>query len=389
MTPRHLFRYLLVFLLLCSGIVDAGAQAVANAPAPTQQQIDEAAELKEIRRLAAAALYEEAIVRATIAIETTAQPNKDLYYLRGYSRRYLSQYEKAIEDLQDLGNYKLIGNWPKSDEMVSYLKGGIATRPPHKHLLQLENGTWIHIYYGEENEFTRNVIRDATQGFQAAIQFFGVQPRDVSVFLFTETEYDKFEAFQKAVLGRLLTSWIRVYANQGSIVVSQKNGLGKVFEPETPRMLEFVTHEFSHLLVIQILGRYPKDFPNWMIEGIANVGASTVLPTFADGNDRGMRYLLQQDAILPLEEVTSRQLWAIAIDRTWVKGEKGSPYAQGFHMTRYLQMRLARAGKSDFLLSVRRLKSFDLALKENLNLTPQQFYDDWFQFLEDQSAISP
>ena len=77
------------------------------------------------------------------------------------------------------------------------------------------------------------------------------------------------------------------------------------------------------------------------------------------------------------------------MDKTKVKGEEGSPYMQGLHMTRYLQMRLDRAGKSDFLMDVRRLQSFDLALKENLDLTPQQFYDEWFQFLEDQSASTP
>ncbi len=386
MTFRHLLRHFLVLIALCLGITNARPQPAANAPAPTQQQIDEAAELKEIRRLAATTFYDGALVRATVAIEKTPQPNKDLYYLRGYCRRHLSQYEKAIEDLQDLGDYKLVGNWPTAAKMVSDLKECIAARPPHERLVQLENGTWIHIYYGQENAFTRNAIRDAAQGFEEASQFFGVKTSDASVFLFTEAEYDQFEAFQMAVFGHLITPWMRVFQHQGSMVISQKNGLGKVLEPDTPRMPEFIVHEFSHLLVAQIVGRYPKDFPNWMIEGIANVGATTVVPDFAAKNDRTMRRLLQQDAIFPLNEVTSPKLWAVAIDKTWVKGDKGSPYDQGFHMTRYLQMRLARAGKSDFLMDVRRLQSFDLALKENLGLTPEQFYENWLQFLEDSNA---
>ncbi len=383
MIPRHLFRCLLVFIALCFGTANARAQPAANTPAQTQQQIDDAAELEAITQLAADAFYAEAIVRATIAIEETPQPDKALFYLRGYSRQYLSQHEKSIEDVKDLGDYKPVGTkWPKAAAIVRYCQRCIAVRPPHKNLVQLENGTWIHIYYGEENQFTRNAMRDAAQGFQAASQFFGVRTSDVSVFLFTEAEHDQFQAFHKAAYNYVGTPWVQVFYRMGSIVMSQKNALGTVFEPDTPRMLEFVTHESSHLLVAQILGRYPVDFPNWMIEGIANVGASTVLPKMIERNDKGMRALLKQDAIFSLEDMTVPAKWAIAIDKTFVKGEKGSPYGQGLHMTLYLQTLLARADKADFLMDVRRLKSFDLALKENLGLTPQQFYDDWFQFLE-------
>ena len=388
MTFRPLFNALLVCALIYLGAPLAGAQTAANAT--SRQAKDDAAELQAIKQLVNDALYEEALVRATVAIETTAQPDRELFYLRGYARHYLSLYEKSIEDVKDLGGYKPVGDkWPTASDIVIYCKRCIAARPPHEKLVQLENGTWIHIYYGEENEFTRNAMRDAAQGFLAASRFFGVQTRDVSAFLFTENEYDQFMAFQKATRGSLLTSWIQVYYRQGSMVISQKNALGKVFEANTPRMLKYITHEFSHLLVAQIIGRYPKDFPNWMVEGIANVGATTVDPDLTPTNDKAMRYLLKQDAIFPLDEVTSPKLWAIAVEDTWVKGEKGSPYAQGLHMTRYLQMLLARVGKSDFLLSVRRLKSFDLALKKNLNLTPQQFYNDWFQFLENQSTSTP
>ena len=63
----------------------------------------EAAELTEIRQLAADALYEEAVVRATFAIENTPQPDRELFYLRGYARHYLSRYEKSIEGRERFG----------------------------------------------------------------------------------------------------------------------------------------------------------------------------------------------------------------------------------------------------------------------------------------------
>ena len=342
MFPRQLFNGFLVFAALCLGIINAHAQTGADVAAQTQQEI-EAAELTEIRQLAADALYEEAVVRATVAIENTAQPDRELFYLRGYARHYLSRYEKSIEDVKDLGDYKPVGDkWPKASSIVRYCERCIAARPPNKHLLQLLNGTWIHIYYGEENEFTRNATRDAAQGFQAASQFFGVKTSDVSLFLFTEAEHDQFVAFKKASLNSSYIPWAQLFYSLGSIVLSQKSDLGEVLKADTP-LLKSITHEFSHVLVAQIVGRYPKLLPPWMTEGIANVGAATVDPNLFSTNDRIMRYLLKQDAIFPMQDVTKD--WGALMDKTKVKGEEGSPYMQGLHMTRYLQMRLARAGK--------------------------------------------
>ncbi len=367
-----------------------GFGAVAQAQEPTKPLMDRDGkpvppEVKQVMDLLTAGHFEESIEKTTLALSDPATADPRMRYWRGYAYRSIGRLDDAIKDFEPLGDFSA---WPPyhqtASEAAAKLRAIIALRPPHEEVIRVADKVVFRVFYGENTAFTRTVLAALPKGYNAATTFLERGVEETPVFIFSKGEYPEFVKFLTAFSGPP-RSFSRAVAANETIVISQRNALGEVYDSYASYLPYIVAHEMAHIMLRRTIGTI-KDLPTWFDEGQATIVGSVLHPRWNAGNDLQIQQLLQAGQILPLEEVTNPSKFYETVGLHEEGQSKGDPYPQGYNMTRYLGKILKGGKLSSFLHLVSDKGSFNAAVKESTSLTMPEFYASWLQSVKDAST---
>ena len=284
--------------------------------------------------------------------------------------------DDAKKDFEPLGDFTISPKFLPASAQLAQVNELLALRPAHQYLVQQDGKVLFRVYSSEDDDFLHAVLDALPQGYRAASAFTGLQTDDVPIFVFNTAHFADFTAFFGKLSGKPVRTWFRSVTLSGSITVSQKSETGQPRAANDPKMVRTLSHEMTHQLIRGLLGnRTPM--PNWFTEGIAQVCEGLAAPEVYTQNDKLMQKLVAQNAILPLNLILSNNDFHDTVDAMRAGTQKGSPYAQGLHMTRYLVTLLGKESVPEFLQAIAQKGSFEAALQATTGLNMEQFYAAW------------
>jgi hypothetical protein len=332
-------------------------------------------EVKELIKFWSLGRYDDLIERATQIMAEAKTPDPMVAYWRGYAEKKISWLDAALKDLKPLGEYAAWPKYPLASSMVNDIEEALAHRPPLEYAMKIDGVVVFRVYFRNNDDFTRNIMDSLPQGYEVATRFVHKKATEIPVFIFNEGEYDDFYKFMMAFSG-VPHKWHKVLAAHGAIIIGQRSGYDKVTAGDIKTMPNTIGHEMTHVLMRRQLAKV-KDTPTWFIEGTAQMVAATLSPEQFLANDQRIKRLVQQNALLPLEQLTKYQDFHGNVDQQQEGTTKANPYAQGMSMTRYLGFILKGGKLSDFLDMMEKKGDFEGALKELSGMTYQEFFDSW------------
>ncbi|BCM91415.1 hypothetical protein IAD21_03287 [Abditibacteriota bacterium] len=391
-------RFPLILTVLCLLGVSVGAQTVLTPVAPAEVQTSlpvlvehSTPELNHIRELFVQGLYLQLIERTTDALDkgkTEAlaknevdKPDPELLYWRGFARRRCGLFKDALADLQSLGNMTGYANFVTAAQLTTEIGLLLEQRPPNEYDIRNDSKVIFRVYYNEDDEFLRTVLDALPKGYTAASSFIGLQADEIPIFVFNSAHYSQFVKFFTTLSDGPLQGWWRIGNRNGTITISQNNLLESPLPSNYPDMARLMSHEMTHLLIYRIVGDL-KDFPTWFNEGTARCGEGVYEPEFYIQNDRKIRQLLAQNAILSLNQIVSPSGFYYSVDQMKKGTQPCDAYAQGFSMTRYLGV-LLKGEKLRYFLNDIQEKGFEAVLKTGTGMTSDEFYQSWLDEIND------
>jgi hypothetical protein len=358
-------------------VVRKSPGAAATGGAATQEAAERpiSGKLPRIIKLWNQGDFDELITLANRELAGSETPNPDVTYWRAYANWKLGRLDEAYKDFASLGDFDRWGKLGNASKLAAQMRDAIALRPAREHPVTVGEKTAFKVYYSEKTAFVEAVLEALPQGYQLGTELLHKEVAEIPVFIFDEAEYESFVEF----MGRFATDpgkRAHFMSVNGSIIISQRNRVGDVVEPDIDTLPETITHEMTHVLMRRVLGKI-KDLPNWFTEGSAEMTAAARTPARHQLNDKRVKRLLADGAILPLEQLKSHGSFHDAVEQRGDGLSKASPYAQGMSMTRYLGYLLKGVKFADFLALTRKRRSFEVALTESTGMTVDQFFDSW------------
>ncbi len=345
-------------------------------------------ELNNIRDLFRKGLHREVIEKTTLLLEAEAKPDPELLYWRGSSRKYCGLFEDAKKDLKPLGNVTGWKSFFTASQLVEGLDTLMQQRPPNEYDIKNGDKVMFRVYYGDDDQFFHTVVDALPQAYRAASSFIGLQGDEIPVFVFNSAHYQQFVKFYTTFNnGGEPQGWWRLLTHNGTISISQSNALEAPLPSNCPSMARLLSHEITHQLTRRIVGNL-KDFPNWFSEGAAQCGEGVCDPRAYSQNDRRMRQLIQQNAILPLDQLVASTAFHNAVDQLKKGKQKGDAYAQAFSMTRYLGHLLHGKKLRSLLDDSEARQSFATTLKLQTGMSMDEFYQSWLRAIT-LTALTP
>lgn len=247
--------------------------------------------------------------------------------------------------------------WQLTDER------GAVTLTPRETLLWLDDdhpwrtltaeGVYLHWYNGS-NSFAQQLLDAAIESQNRLATDLGIAPAERSdVYI-----YDSTEAMRDAILFEAQWTGALAYYQHNVILIGVNiNNL--------EWGLETVAHEFTHILVHNLVSHCYASLPTWLDEGIA---------VYAEKEDHAYEEDLVNGAVRNNSLFTLRSLSAgFSEDPTRAR----LAYAQSYSVVNYLVDTYGRDKLNEFMLAFQSGAREETALREVYGLTPAELENGW------------
>jgi hypothetical protein len=307
-----------------------------------------------------------------------------LFYWRGAAAYEIGWLGMAEADLMRARAILMEAGGPVTEEALSAIQKIKTLTPPRVREVRSGGFVVFRVYYMRSDAVTSAIIDMLPTAYQVSRSMFGSDVIETPVYIFDN--YQQFYQFYVTRSSRPPGSWVRAAGERGTFYFTLQDATGKVsFDPKDNDLRSTVAHEFNHVLLHRAMGTADRELPKWFTEGLAMVAGAQVVPEDITRNERVVARLFAGNALTDpqiLENPTSFR------DHTEIGKavrEQGggqvapSPYAQAFHMTRYLLRRMKPDQLPQFLNRVRDKRNFPEVFQEEFGMTLPDFYRQWEQ----------
>lgn len=315
----------------------------------------------------------DAIIAKTTELKQIGYADPKLAYFRGYAEWNLGRLEAARTDLEPLKDFQPWPKWPVASELLQKVQT-CQSLFPHTEIIKHEGQVRCRVYYDEETDWVRAVIKLLPQAQDISDSLYKTKLDEASVFCTVDQDHSR--AFVALHEGMKLSSWAWAMHYRGIALFSQWQGNGKSAPDVQSRYLRTaIPHEYSHLTMFRIVG-HPV-VPAWLDEGMAMVAGSQAVPEDIKSDDVAMQAQFAKGQILLLETLADRQAFNAAEEERQGNYEGASPYTQGFHMTRFLLASIKQHQFLQFLNKYAETGDLEKAFSEVFGFTEQEFFQAW------------
>jgi hypothetical protein len=230
--------------------------------------------------------------------------------------------------------------------------------------IQVNSPHFYFKFHKSDRLYIDRIIDRAETLYEKVTQDIGLVPEEpIGVIMaFTEEEFNQFQSEDAG-----LPDWaVGVAYPELNLMVIRSPRLiaaGSIANP-----LETFTHELTHLILGKQFGEHP--IPRWLNEGLAMYEAYEWNPS---------QYLLMARAVL-----SGRVLSLDRLTRSFVgeSFEVELAYLQSYSLVNYLISTYGREKFRAFVLRLARGQSFEEALNQTFQLSPQSFEAGWKRHLK-------
>ena len=360
----------------------AAPNSVSDAPANDPL----APELKQLAAWYGRGFYDDMVHRADELIGDDDGKVVDgrLLFWRGKAFQRLGWWPEAINDLtraQKMGVQGASGGGSVAEALAKIARLQ-ALMPPLTDEIRDGNDVVFRVYYSSDNAFTRDIVASLPRAYRVSRAMFGTDVLATPVFIFDS--YPQFRAFYTERSGKPPGSWVWAAGSLDGLYFSQQGPDGKTVAANDPDYARAtIPHEFNHAMLHHLMGTTP--LPRWFEEGLAQVAGGQVVAREEPYNDYSIARLFAANALVPPAQLEQDASFGAHTEVGAQMGREGagliapSPYAQSYHMTRYLLSNLKRGDLPKFLNLVRDNNSFSRAFATQFGATVPQFYQSWYE----------
>lgn len=373
---------LLLVLTLCGGVA-ARAQEAATPPAPIVASDALADDLKEYGTLFERGFGDELIYKINAKIaEMGGAPDPRLLYFRGLAYHRLGWFDDAKADLEIAQAAKIVelpGGFP-TQRGLNAIKRFATTMPPKMEEIRQGDRVLFRLHYFNMEGGTATVQGLLPEAHRINSEMFGSDLRATTVLVFDTRE--QFHAFDTMLTGKEEKRswvWAKSWGNFVLICLQAPDG-NSISLKNHDHFVSTIVHEINHVMFRRLMGWSSQ--PGWFKEGLAQCAESQIRASFVDRNQRILKRLFENDALLSLEQLTGASYAEqTELGLTMLKGDdrKSAPdtYAQSYGLTKYLLDHISTAQLQSFLNRDRESKDFEGAFKDEFGMTPEQLDGMW------------
>jgi len=326
----------------------------------------------DLEALARQGRYDEVIAAATQQLQSAAQPDKRLLYLRGYCAFHSARFELAEEDLSPLGDYAPGDKWPQASLLASRLGKLRALRPETVQEIRRGERCIFRLYYEEANPWTQSIVGLLPEAYDKVCGFYGVELGETSVVVFsTGTRYYEFFTALAGCGCVRPMAWQWASGGPGELLFCQHDADGsQTTPPGSAYQRSVVAHEFAHLALQRQLGAV--GVPPWLNEGLAMACGALLSPDEYARNDASITGIMLDQKELPLSALRDGR-------RFYQLPNAAVAYAQSFALVRFLESEFGHERLLQVLSLLCEGNSTDEALKEACGMDSEAFYRQWHE----------
>ncbi len=383
--PR-LFPFLLSSLLLLAPAANAqfAPSSVQSAVAPDPLNPILAQMNRDFKR----GFYDDIVRRADELLDGTdeaAPKSADprLFYWRGLTFYQLAWYPEAVADLRRAraGGVQLMDGGFATEVILDKIERLAPFVPPQEYAVQSGGQTVFRVHYVSDDAATKAAISCLGPAYRASSALFDADVLATSVYVFDT--YDQFAACFNARVGHAPESWVAAVTIGNVLYIPLRNRKGESTPATDPDFFRsMVAHEFNHAMIRRLMGT--AELPKWFTEGMADFAGGQVVPDDVAVNNYDIKRLFAANALVTPTQLEYPNTFGAHTGLGAKLGDAGagiiapSPYAQSYHMTRYLLSNMKRNDLPDFLNLVRGSNSFSRAFAQQFEATVPEFYQSWY-----------
>jgi hypothetical protein len=368
----------IVLCVLCAALLLACASA-----ATAQGSLDQ--DVVQIEWMINHGSYDAAITASSRVLQRLREPDPRPLYLRGYALYSIGALGAAEADLAPLGDFYEGGQWPVASEIVHRIERMRALYPAHMQEVKVGGKVAFRVYYDDDKDWVRAIIKLLPKALDTGRSLFGVELYETPVFIFTSSP--RLQAFMRVRWPTYtLQSWVWAYGVTGMLYFAgiTPGGSQLALKSESDYFRGTVVHEYTHSVLHRVLGTL--SVPRWLDEGVAEFVAQRVATSKLVDNDRTMRTLTDAGAIVTLDRLNRDDTFfslteqEVAPRSATEPGDvRPAPYAQAYHMVRYLFARWHEDGFLRFLALYGTAGNLDASFRRAFGVTLDEFYDAWLK----------
>ena len=323
--------------------------------------------------------YDDLVNRADELIGDNPNPDPQLLVWRGLAFFQLGWFAESKDDLtraQKAGvDAEAIAETLQKIDKLQQLQPRFTR--------EIKNGDQVvfRVHYASNDAVTNGIMARLPQAYRISETMFGSDVLATTVYIFDSYAY--FRAFYQARMGKAPGSWYGAVTINNVIYMSLQNPDGSAAVADVEHLKSTIAHEFNHAMLRRLIGTVKM--PQWFVEGLAQVAGAQVGANDVALNDYEIKRLFAVNALVPPSKLEASDSFGshteigAGLDRQGAGIIAPSPYAQGFHMTRFLLANMKRGQLGDFLNLARQDNDFNQAFSEEFNASLQDFYQSWYQ----------
>lgn len=318
------------------------------------------------------------------AAENAAPPRAvgpKVYYWRGLAELRIGWFAHAQSDMEIAlaGGVNINPDGPQAIlEQIERIK---AVLPGQTTEIRNGDDVAFRVYYGQKDPVTRAILDTLPLAYRINSQMYGATVVEQPVFIFNTMA--QMSAFMQARGITKMASWGWAYGGRDVFYFCLQDPQGTAVSTFGAGYVRAsVAHENNHSVFRRAMGNV--QVPRWFVEGIAQVAGAQVSKEDVALNDYTIARLFAVSALVPPQNLEDSTAFSehteqgAALDRAGAGKAAPSPYAQAFHMTRFLLANMRAGQLMDFLNRVREDSDFNRAFAEEFNMTLPQFYALWY-----------
>ena len=253
--------------------------------------------------------------------------------------------------------------------------------PPQTRAVSSGGDVVFRVHYVTDDAATAATIAALAPAYRASANLFDADVLATSVYIFDT--YEQFAACYQARVGKLPESWVAAVTIGNVLYIPLRDRRGDSTPATNPNFFRsMVAHEFNHAMIRRLMGT--AELPKWFTEGMADFAGGQVVPEDVAQNDYDIKRLFAANALVTPTQLEYPQTFGAHTGLGAQLGEAGaglvapSPYAQSYHMTRYLLSNMGRGELPNFLNLVRDNNNFSTAFQTQFGASVPEFYASWY-----------
>ena len=330
--------------------------------------------------------YDDMVTRAGELIGDRDADKVDprVFYWRGLAFFRLGWLPEATEDLTYAQKMGLTGQNGGLDVAATLAKIQRLSELMPSNYREIKSGGQVvfRVHYTQLDPMTRTIVGLLPQAYRISENLYGSDVLATSVYIFNS--YAQFRAFYMARSGSAPGSWVWAAGSRDAFYFSLQGPDGRVPGLDDPDYVRStIAHEFNHAMLSHLMGT--TEIPRWFEEGIAQIAGAQLAARDIPLNDYEIARLYAAGALVDPAKLEAHASFGahtelgVKMDRAGAGIAAPSPYAESYHMTRYLMSNLKRGQLADFLNRVREQGDFAQAFQQEFGATLPQFYQSWYQ----------